>query len=63
MTPPLSPARPEGRVEDLQGYLADKKTHSLRTLQPEYAWGLLVVLGGGGPRWGGAVSYERGTPV
>jgi hypothetical protein len=41
----------------LQGYLADEKHHIHRTLQKDYASGPTVVM------WGGAVSYERGTPV
>jgi len=40
----------------MQGYLAHKKQRPSRTLQQEYAVGPMVVL------WGGAVSYERGTP-
>ena len=32
----------------LQGYLAHKKQRFPRTLQQHYAWGLMVVLGGGG---------------
>jgi len=48
---------PAGAAEALQGYLAHKKTPPPRTLQEPYAWGPMVVLGGG------AVSYERGTPV
>ena len=31
----------------LQEYLTDKKTHPPRTLQQAYAYGLMVVLGGG----------------
>ena len=41
----------------IQGYLAHKKLSPARTLLQDYAWGPTVVLGGG------AVSYERGTPV
>ena len=41
----------------LQGCLAHKKQRPPRTLQQDYAWGPIVVRGGG------AVSYERGTPV
>ena len=41
----------------LQGFLAHKKLPPPRTLQYGYAYGPMVVLGGG------AVSYERGTPV
>ena len=41
----------------LQGYLAHKKKRFARTLQQDYAQGLMVVLGGE------ALSYERGTPV
>ena len=45
-----------GRLR-LQGYLAHKKERPPRTLQQDYVWGPTVVQGGG------AVSYERGTPV
>ena len=31
----------------VQGYLAHKQLHSLKTLQWNYAWGPRVVLGGG----------------
>ena len=41
----------------VQGYLAHKKHPLPRTLQWDYTLGPLVVLGGG------ALSYERGTPV
>jgi len=41
----------------LQGYLAHKKHPPPRTLQWDYTYGPIAVLGGG------AVSYERGTPV
>ena len=41
----------------VQGNLAHKKKRLPRTLQYDYAWCPMVVLGGG------AVSYERGTPV
>ena len=41
----------------LQGYLDLKKQHPPRNLQKDYAQGPMVALGGG------AVSYERGTPV
>ena len=41
----------------LQGYLAHKKQPPNWTLQQPNAQGSTVVLGGG------AVSYERGTPV
>ena len=41
----------------VQGYLAHKNQRPPRTLHWDYAWGPTVVLGGG------AVSYERGTPV
>ena len=41
----------------LQEYLAYKKTPHPGTLQKAYAYGPMVVLGGG------AVSYESGTPV
>ena len=30
-----------------QGYLAHKKTSSLKNLEYDYAWGPMVVLGGG----------------
>jgi hypothetical protein len=46
----------QGRVP-LQGYLAHKKPPPPRTLQQAYAYGPVVVLGGG------LVSYERGTPA
>jgi len=39
------------------GYLARKKDPPPRTLQYDYTYGRILVLGGG------AVSYERGTPV
>ena len=42
---------------DIQGYLADQKQRPPRTLQYDYAQGPTEAL------WGGAVSYERGTPV
>ena len=42
----------------VQGYLANEKLQSPRTLQQDYAQSPMMVLGGGG-----AVSYERGTPV
>ena len=42
---------------EVQGYLAHKKPRPLRTLQKDYAQGPMEVLRGG------AVSYERGTPV
>ena len=42
---------------ELQGYLAHKKQRFPRTLEQDYAWGSMVVLRGG------AVSYERGTPL
>ena len=41
----------------LQGYLAHKKLPPRRTLQQDYTWGPMVVLGEG------KVSYERGIPV
>ena len=41
----------------VEGYLTYKKTPPPRTLQETYAYGPSAVLGGG------AVSYERGTPV
>ena len=41
----------------VQCYLANKKQHFPRTPQQDYAESLMGVLGGG------AVSYERGTPV
>ena len=41
----------------LQGYLAHQKHLPPRTLQQDYPSGPRVVLGGG------AVSYERGTPL
>ena len=41
----------------LQGYLAHQKHFPPGTLQKDYTWGPVVVLGGV------AVSYERGTPV
>ena len=41
----------------VQGYLAHNKQRPLRTLKKDYAWGPLVLSGGG------AVSYEEGTPV
>ena len=41
----------------VQGYLANEKTFSPRTMQYAYVLGRIVVLGG----W--AFSYERGTPV
>jgi hypothetical protein len=41
----------------LQGYLAHKKPHPPMTLQQAYAEGPVVAWGGG------AISYERGTPV
>ena len=40
----------------VQGYLAQKKTPLPRTLQKAYAYGTLVVLGGGG-------GCNRCTPV
>ena len=42
---------------DLQGYVAHENTHLPRTLQLYYAQDPMVVLGGG------AVSYDRGTPI
>ena len=42
----------------VQGYLAHKNLPPPRTLRQAYAYGPMVVLGGGG-----AFSYERGTPV
>jgi hypothetical protein len=44
-------------LQELQEYLAHKKQPPPSTLQWDYAQDPLVVLGGG------AVSYERGTPV
>ena len=41
----------------VQGYLVHTKHHRPRTLQQDNAEGPTVLLGGG------AVSYERGTPV
>ena len=41
----------------ISGYLVHKKQNPPRTLQQDYAQDPTVVLGGG------AVSYERGTPV
>ena len=41
----------------VQGYLAHKNPLPPRTLQLDYTWGRIMVLG-----WGGG-SYERGTPV
>ena len=52
---PLSGSRQ--RTETVQGYLAHKKQHPPGALKSDYTWGHMVVLGGG------AVSYERGTPV
>ena len=46
-----------GLLEPLQGYLAHMKLPPPRTLLKDYAYGPVVVLGGGGG------SYERGTPV
>ena len=43
--------------ERVQGYLAHTKQRPPRTLQSDHALGPMVALGGG------AVSYERGTPV
>ena len=43
--------------KDLQGYLSHKKERPHRALQWDYAYGPVVVLGGG------AVSYQQGTPV
>ena len=45
------------RPGTVQGYLAHKKLQPPRTLQEDCALGPMVALGGG------AVSYERGTPV
>jgi len=45
-----------GRAQ-LQGSLAQKKLPCARILQQNYAEGSFAVLGGG------AVSYDRGTPV
>jgi len=39
------------------GYLAHQKQRLSKTLQQDYAYDPMAVLGGG------AVSYERGTPV
>ena len=41
----------------LEGYFAHKKQHPPGTLQKVYAQGPMVAPGGG------AVAYERGTPV
>ena len=49
--------RVTGLILFIQGYLAHKKQRPPRTLQQEYAQGPMVVLRGG------AVSYQRGTPV
>ena len=46
-----------GNLLQVQGFLAQKKQRPSRTLQKDYAQGPMVVL------VGGAVSYERGTPV
>ena len=54
----LIPAGPAPALDiHLQGYLAHERYPPPRTLQQDYAQGPLVVLGGG------AISYERGTPV
>ena len=45
------------RGREIQGNLARKKQRPPRTLQYDYAWGPMVIVG----RW--AVSYSRGTPV
>ena len=54
---PSPPSMLQGHQAPLQGYPAHEKHPPPRTLQKDYTYGPMEVPGGG------AVSYERGTPV